>query len=286
MDAVSSSPPQVTSRKGSNGTLRSFASFRSDTSSNLMDKFKASKERAKHAVDQFRKGSNSSSEQSLDLSAGGIVFRVPLREAVIHSRLDLQPQQGEGAARYWLPAVVLRALEYLDAVGLEEEGLYRISGSTAAVQELKVKFDDGLDVDIVESPPDDIHTVSSLLKLYLRDLPDPIIPFASHERIASITKSNSKRKEPPHEVEELLSTLPPYNYYLLRSLSFHLSNVAAHSKLNRMDVTNLGLIFVPTLRIDRILFNWLIESWVMCWEMSFSAEIDALVEQRTFSVDV
>lgn len=37
-----------------------------------------------------------------------------------------------------------------------------------------------------------IHTVASLLKGYLRSLPEPVIPFYYYEELRTVTKSKSK----------------------------------------------------------------------------------------------
>lgn len=41
----------------------------------------------------------------------------------------------------------------------------------------------------------DVHTVASLLKLYLRELPEPVIPYAKYEDFLSCAKLLSKEEE-------------------------------------------------------------------------------------------
>ena len=39
---------------------------------------------------------------------------------------------------------------------------------------------------------EDVHTVASLLKLYLRELPEPIIPFSSFQTAIKVTRSTMR----------------------------------------------------------------------------------------------
>lgn len=68
---------------------------------------------------------------------------------------------------------------HLLAIGLQHEGLYRLAGQQSRVMHLKEMFDQGLPVDLEmehgEALPDDINIVAGLLKLYLRELPEPLI---------------------------------------------------------------------------------------------------------------
>ena len=53
---------------------------------------------------------------------------------------------------------------------------------------------------------------------------------------------------------------------MLYLLSAHLSNVNRQSDINKMNLSNLGMIFCSTLRIDRFCFNWLVGHWADCWQ--------------------
>ncbi|ANB14812.1 hypothetical protein AWJ20_2424 [Sugiyamaella lignohabitans] len=106
------------------------------------------------------------------------VFSVPLDDAVkLNSEFpavsfdaslclaELQPH---------VPAIVLKLIEHITNHGLNEEGIYRISGSTAAMRRLKAKITkEGPTFDI-DPNEFDIYTVTSTLKLFLRELPADI----------------------------------------------------------------------------------------------------------------
>lgn len=76
-------------------------------------------------------------------------------------------------ARYWLPGLAFRCLEYLEEWGKKEEGVYRIPGRSLHTQQLRAVFDAGVgqDVDLREIHPGDLdpHAVASVLKSWLRE---------------------------------------------------------------------------------------------------------------------
>ncbi|KAI9314737.1 Rho GTPase activation protein [Dichotomocladium elegans] len=156
------------------------------------------------------------------------VFGMPLEHAVALTRLSTM-----------VPAVVQRCIDYLDEYGVGEVGIYRITGSMTAIQKLRASFDAGWDLDFEAIQPDP-HVVSALLKTYLREYGD----------IAA-----------PSSVRMLVSRLPPSNLHLLRSLCRHLKNIADHESVNRMSVSNLAVVFIPTLNIMRSLFHCMIEHY-------------------------
>ncbi|OLY80676.1 putative Rho-type GTPase-activating protein 2 [Smittium mucronatum] len=92
------------------------------------------------------------------------IFGLPLHEAVKKSQL---------VPNIKLPAVVIRCIEYLELHGLTEVGIYRVSGSYRTVNILKSMFTPGRDIDF-KLLHLDIHSISTLLKMYLRELPESI----------------------------------------------------------------------------------------------------------------
>ncbi|RPA93962.1 Rho GTPase activation protein [Choiromyces venosus 120613-1] len=192
------------------------------------------------------------------------VFGMDLREAVQRTRI-VKERKGPADAAYWMPALAYRCLQYLNVHGPHELGIYRISGSTSVVDDLRADFKIQHDVDLFDNPPDDLHTVSSLLKGWFRSLPEAVLPPEVQKRVYEKCKDQTDAPKPPQAFIDELSQLPPYNYYLLHHLFSHLSAVCGASDVNKMNLANLGMIFCSTLRIDRFCFNWLVGSWEECW---------------------
>ncbi|XP_047405972.1 rho GTPase-activating protein 9 isoform X2 [Sciurus carolinensis] len=148
--------------------------------------------------------------------------------------------------------------------GLDVDGIYRVSGNLAVVQKLRFLVDreravtsDGryvfpenpgpesrLDLDNAEW--DDIHVVTGALKLFLRELPQPLVPsmLLPHFRAALALSESEQRLS---QIQELVDSMPKPNRDTLRYLLEHLCRVIAHSDKNRMTPHNLGIVFGPTL---------------------------------------
>ncbi|XP_037700903.1 rho GTPase-activating protein 9 isoform X3 [Choloepus didactylus] len=148
--------------------------------------------------------------------------------------------------------------------GLDVDGIYRVSGNLAVVQKLRFLVDreravtsDGryvfpeqsgqegrLDLDSAEW--DDIHVITGALKLFLRELPQPLVPplLLPHFRAALALSESEQRLS---QLQELIASMPKPNHDTLRYLLEHLCRVITHSDKNRMTPHNLGIVFGPTL---------------------------------------
>lgn len=108
----------------------------------------------------------------------------------------------------------------------------------------------------------DINIVGSMLKAWLRELPDELFPKAAQERIA---RECAGSEQVPELLIEELSNLSPYQYYLLFAITCHLSLLLAHSEKNKMDFRNLCICFQPCMKIDAFCFKFLVCDWRDCW---------------------
>ena len=80
--------------------------------------------------------------------------------------------------------------------GLKEVGIFRLPGKASRIQTLKEQYDAGSQEDF--PPNEDIHTVASLLKLYLKELPEPVVPFALYTPCTDAMKSKYSSTEFKH----------------------------------------------------------------------------------------
>ncbi|KAG7477108.1 hypothetical protein MATL_G00090650 [Megalops atlanticus] len=173
---------------------------------------------------------------------GGGIFGQKLEETVRYER-----RFGNKLA----PMLVEQCVDFIRQWGLREEGLFRLPGQANLVKELQDAFDCG------EKPAfdcnTDVHTVASLLKLYLRELPEPVIPFAKYEEFLSCTKLLSKDEEAGmKELRKQVESLPPVNYNLLKYICRFLDEVQSYSGVNKMSVQNLATVFGPNILRPKI----------------------------------
>ncbi|KAF9980053.1 hypothetical protein BGZ65_005622, partial [Modicella reniformis] len=175
-----------------------------------------------------------------------VIFGVDLVDAIRISHIPDTPL---------VPAVLYRCAEFLEAKGVDEVGLYRVPGSHANVQKLKQMFDTGKDYDLFTMDAIDPNDIATLLKLYLRELPSPLMPAALLEQFQSLLTTD---REICQTLRGILLFLPRPSYIVLSYLCHHLCKIAAHSDKTKMTVSNLALIFAPTLAVGNLLFKALL----------------------------
>lgn len=173
---------------------------------------------------------------------GGGIFGQKLEETVRYER-----RFGNKLA----PMLVEQCVDFIRQWGLREEGLFRLPGQANLVKELQDAFDCG------EKPSfdcnTDVHTVASLLKLYLRELPEPVIPFQKYDDFLASAKLLSKDDEMGmKELKRLVDSLPPVNYNLLKYICRFLDEVQSYSGVNKMSVQNLATVFGPNILRPKI----------------------------------
>uniref|UniRef100_A0A8C2FSR2 Rho GTPase activating protein 22 n=1 Tax=Cyprinus carpio TaxID=7962 RepID=A0A8C2FSR2_CYPCA len=144
------------------------------------------------------------------------------------------------------PLLVEQCVDFIREQGLKEEGLFRMPGQANLVKELQDAFDCG-DKPLFDSNTD-VHTVASLLKLYLRELPEPVIPFNKYEDFLTCAQLLLKDEEVGlSELVNQVNTLPQANYNLLKYICKFLDEVQSHSNENKMSVQNLATVFGPNI---------------------------------------
>ncbi|XP_054161554.1 N-chimaerin-like [Oppia nitens] len=145
------------------------------------------------------------------------------------------------------PFVVDLCIKEIEKRGLNNEGLYRVSGSADEIEILKCRFEtDWEQTELYFSCFEDIHVITGVLKLYFRSLPIPLITFDAYPRfIAAINKPNLEQRL--NAMKESVNGLPPANYQTLRFFIIHLYKVTTYESKNLMSAKNLGLIFGQTL---------------------------------------
>ncbi|XP_053920293.1 protein FAM13A isoform X4 [Cuculus canorus] len=156
------------------------------------------------------------------------------------SLLELQQQ---GLSKNGIPIVVWNIVEYLTQHGITQEGLFRVNGSMKMVEQLRLQYERGEEVELVKDG--DVYSAASLLKLFLRELPDGIITSALHPRFIQLYQDTRNDMQKESNLKELLKELPEAHYCLLKYLCQFLIKVAEHHVENRMNLCNLATVFGP-----------------------------------------
>ncbi|CAI6341770.1 unnamed protein product [Periconia digitata] len=176
------------------------------------------------------------------------VFGIPLAEAVEYTQpIGLKDP---------LPAVVFRCLEYLRAKNaINEEGIFRLSGSNIVIRALRERFNTEGDVKLLDGQYYDIHAVASLLKLYLRELPSSILTRELHLDFLKVLDMDERSKK-IQTFSVLVHRLPRTNFELIRHMSAFLIEIVENAGMNKMTVRNVGIVFAPTLNIPAPLISF------------------------------
>ncbi|XP_064164236.1 breakpoint cluster region protein [Anguilla rostrata] len=145
-----------------------------------------------------------------------------------------------------VPYIVRQCLEEIERRGLEEVGIYRVSGVATDIQVLKAAFDaNNKDVSVLMSEMD-VNAIAGTLKLYFRELPEPLFTDELYANFAGgIALSDSVAKESC--MLNLLLSLPEPNLLTFLFLLDHLKRVAEKESINKMSLHNLATVFGPTL---------------------------------------
>ncbi|XP_042195788.1 protein FAM13B isoform X1 [Callorhinchus milii] len=157
------------------------------------------------------------------------IFGVPLNE------LQQQGHPGNG-----VPYIVKHIVEYLEEYGVEQEGLFKVNGSAEMVEWLRQKYDSGEEVDLVKEA--DVSSAVSLLRLFLQELPEAVIPASLHTHLMQLYQDNSIEDDFGRKLKCFLQQLPAVNYNLLKFLCRFLVKVTSQ-KEEKWTASSLAAVF-------------------------------------------
>eukprot|EP01127_Copromyxa_protea_P013537 TRINITY_DN3665_c0_g3_i2.p1 TRINITY_DN3665_c0_g3~~TRINITY_DN3665_c0_g3_i2.p1 ORF type:complete len:1154 (-),score=276.80 TRINITY_DN3665_c0_g3_i2:120-3581(-) len=170
-----------------------------------------------------------------------------------------------------VPLVIQRSLDFLMEKGLNAEGLFRVPGSQTQMDYYEVEFNSGrgesIDfLKISETP----ENVASLLKKYLRDMPDkPLFTSELQDEFMSIM-DNEDEDARVEMYLNLLPKIPEVNRCLVKKILFYLMQVASNASTNRMSTDALSIVFGQMAGVfaknGYDLVKWLIEKYPLVYE--------------------
>ncbi|XP_069460115.1 GEM-interacting protein isoform X2 [Ambystoma mexicanum] len=160
-----------------------------------------------------------------------------------------------------VPFIIRKCTSEIENRALATQGLYRISGAKARVEKLCQAFENGRS--LVELSDHSPHDITSVLKHFLKELPESVVPYRLYDDFMALAKDFQRtgegaqadgeggvsglRHDPFQGMRNILCRLPATNYNTLRHLIAHLYRVAERFEDNKMSSNNLGIIFGPTL---------------------------------------
>ncbi|XP_071812475.1 rho GTPase-activating protein 12-like isoform X2 [Apostichopus japonicus] len=145
-----------------------------------------------------------------------------------------------------VPSFILSCIEAIDNRGLEVDGIYRVSGNLSMIQKLRLEVDQEKPVNLNNSPWSDIHVIAGSLKLFFRELPEPLFTYDAYDRFIQCS-TNNDTKSRIKRLRELLHGLPKEHKDTIYTLFAHFQRVIEQGEKNRMKAQNIAIVFGPTL---------------------------------------
>ncbi|CAO3666892.1 unnamed protein product [Rhizopus stolonifer] len=163
------------------------------------------------------------------------IFGVPLYEAT------------ESGSTLWglcVPDPVYLCFLEIFKRGLDTEGLFRLSGaaSEVAIVENHINRCCSEERKLIDVSRLDIHILASLVKKYLRELPEPVIPFEFQKQFQSIDLDKNYAM---NQLRSAIISLPSYNRQLIQTILIMASHIQDHVDHNKMCPEALATVFAP-----------------------------------------
>ncbi|KAJ7345783.1 hypothetical protein JRQ81_001733 [Phrynocephalus forsythii] len=186
----------------------------------------------------------------------------------------------EGSTVPWFVRACINAIEKR---GLDVDGIYRVSGNLATIQKLRFVVNQEEKLNLDDSQWEDIHVVTGALKMFFRELPEPLFPYRFFEQFVEAIKIQDYNNR-VKSVRDLVQKLPRPNYDTMKILFEHLQKIAAKENMNLMTPQSLGIVFGPTLlwpeketgsmAVYMVYQNQLVELMLSEYSKIFSSEKD------------
>ncbi|GFR04138.1 active breakpoint cluster region-related protein [Trichonephila clavata] len=145
-----------------------------------------------------------------------------------------------------VPFIVISCIREVEKRGIHEIGIYRVSGSASDVQRLKKSFETNVYEAEQLLKEVDIHSVTGMFKMYLRELPEALFTDSLYQRFFQAF-SLSNQEEKSKQLLQLFDELPEINKGIIIYLLDHLVRIHQSETTNKMSLHNLATVFGPTL---------------------------------------
>ncbi|XP_051943338.1 rho GTPase-activating protein 12-like isoform X10 [Hippocampus zosterae] len=169
-----------------------------------------------------------------------------------------------------VPSFVKMCMEHVESNGLHIDGLYRVSGNLALIQKLRFAVNHDEKVSLSDGKWEDIHVTTGALKMFFRELPEPLFTYTLfHDFVSAIKIPDYKQRV--HAMKELVRQLPEPNHDTMQALFKHLRKVIEYGEENRMTNQSVAIVFGPTLLKPEM------ETWNMAVHMVYQNQIVELI---------
>ncbi|XP_051154805.1 active breakpoint cluster region-related protein isoform X2 [Leptopilina boulardi] len=198
-------------------------------------------------VDQVLKSLNLG-PASLDVSLKFVPSEVTLRRvpsAKPQGLFGAKIQQVCKREKRDVPFIVTACVREVERRGVGEVGLYRVSGSASDLAKLRKSFESNSYEAEQLLKEVDVHSVTGVLKLYLREMPEALFTDALYPAFLEAFQTGEVSRNTA--LRRVYEGLPTVNKAVIDFLLAHLIRVNKHEAQNKMSLHNLATVFGPTL---------------------------------------
>lgn len=144
-----------------------------------------------------------------------------------------------------VPFIVTACVREVERRGVGEVGLYRVSGSASDLAKLRKSFESNSYEAEQLLKEVDVHSVTGVLKLYLREMPEALFTDALYPSFLEAFQTGEVSRN--GALRRVYEGLPTVNKAVIDFLLAHLIRVNKHEAQNKMSLHNLATVFGPTL---------------------------------------
>ncbi|EEB12153.1 SLIT-ROBO Rho GTPase-activating protein, putative [Pediculus humanus corporis] len=229
---------------------------------------------------------------------GSLSQTKPPRRKRIGRQMNGQPKLFGGSLEEYLeatnqeiPLIIKSCVRVINLYGLHHQGIFRVSGSQVEINNFREAFERGEDPLADVTDASDINSVAGVLKLYLRELREPLFPIIYFEQFMELAQEESKRGFVT-KIRDVVQSLPKPVVIVMKYLFAFLNHLSEFSDENMMDPYNLAICFGPTLvpvpeEKDQVQFqnlvNELIKNIILFNEEIFPADVGTVFYEKYIS---
>ncbi|XP_028974483.1 rho GTPase-activating protein 12a isoform X3 [Esox lucius] len=169
-----------------------------------------------------------------------------------------------------VPSFVMMCIDHVENNALNVDGLYRVSGNLAVIQKLRFAVNHDEKVDLEDGKWEDIHVITGALKMFFRELPEPLFTYGLFQDFVNAIKIPDYKLR-VQSIKELVKQLPRPNQDTMQVLFKHLRKVIDYGEVNRMTTQSVAIVFGPTLLRPET------ETWNMAVHMVYQNQIVELI---------
>ncbi|CAF3949121.1 unnamed protein product [Rotaria magnacalcarata] len=145
-----------------------------------------------------------------------------------------------------VPLIISSCVSAINRLGLHNQGIFRVPGAQVDINQFKEAFEKVEDP-LVNITGRDMNSVAGVLKLYFRELKEPLFARDMFDSFISCIVDVESEEKCVENLCEVVKLLPRPIFIVMRYFFAFLNHLAEYSDENMMDASNLASCLAPTL---------------------------------------